>query len=276
MAESGPIALFDSGEGGLTVLRHLVTRFPEQTFIYAADSAHFPYGEKSLKDVRRWFLTVLDFFQSHGARAVVIACNTATAAALPEAQARAAIPVIGVIAPAAERAAELTRNRRIGVLSTEATHRSGLYVRELHTVDATLTVLSQPCPILVTMAENGHIDGKNVEHEVRQCLAPVLNAGVDTLILGCTHFPHMRHVFNRVVAGRAAIVDPGEEIAANLETLLPPAQSSSDGVCLVNAWTTGPVAPFAAVARRLCPDIPMTAHPLIWDGDRLIEPADIP
>ncbi len=270
MSSSGPIALFDSGEGGLTVLSQLIQRMPGQKFLYGADSCHFPYGEKSLDQVKAWFLAFLDFFQEAGAQAVVIACNTATAAALPEAQRRARIPVIGVVGPACERAARITENGRVGVLSTEATHRSGLYPARLHEIRRELFVLSKPCPILVVMAENGQIDGINVEDAVRACVEPVLDTGVDTVILGCTHFPHMRTVFNRAVGDRAFIVDPGEQIADRLAAELPGSPLGSYGT--VEAWTTGRVDRFIDVARKLCPSIPINAHALTWQHQRL-EPA---
>ncbi|NMP21756.1 glutamate racemase [Sulfobacillus harzensis] len=266
MTSSGPIALFDSGEGGLTVLRQLLQRMPGEQFIYGADSGHFPYGEKSLQQVRDWFLAFLDFFIAQGARAVVIACNTATAAALQEAAARSPVPVIGVVEPAAERAAAISRNGSVGVLSTEATHRSGLYRSRLQAIRPQLTVISKPCPILVVMAENGQIDGVNVEDAVRACVEPVMDTGVDTIILGCTHFPHMRQVFNRVVDNRAAIVDPGEEIA---DRLMPLGFPKHGQTTRVKAWTTGNLERFLWVAERLCPGIPLEAHALHWKDGRV-------
>lgn len=269
MGLPGPIALFDSGEGGLTVLRQLMGRFSDEQFLYAADSAHFPYGEKTLDEVREWFLAYLDFFLDEGAQAVVIACNTATAAALDIARARTPIPVIGVVEPAVQRATAISRNHRIGVLSTEATFHSGLYPKALKALEPSVTVISKPCPILVIMAENGHVDGRSVEDEVQGCVMPVLEEEVDTIILGCTHFPHMRRVFNRVVGDRIHIVDPGEEIAAYLEQRLdlPPYEKGAPHP--VQAWTSGNPDRFITIADKLCPEIPMVARPLYWDHERL-------
>lgn len=266
--DPGPIAVFDSGEGGLTVLRHLVDRFPREQFVYAADSNHFPYGEKSLAEVRQWFLQFVEFFQEQGARAVVIACNTATAAALDAARARFNFPIIGVVEAAVRRAALTTANRRVGVLSTEATYRSGLYPTALAALDPGIQVVSKPCPILVQMAENGDTDGAHVEDEVRQCVAPVLAQKVDTIILGCTHFPHMRDVFNRVVGESIHIVDPGEVIAdylsLDVEMAKGPASSRP-----VMAWTSGDAAQFASVTAKLCPRIPMVTRRLRWRNGQL-------
>ncbi|MCY0879741.1 MAG: glutamate racemase [Firmicutes bacterium] len=272
MAPLGPIALFDSGEGGLTVLRTLRQQLPQYRFLYGADSGHFPYGEKSLDDVRQWFLAFLDFFVHRGASAVVIACNTATAAALDEAKARSPVPVIGVVDPAARRAAEVTKNGKIGVLSTESTYRSRLYPRTLKALNPALMVVAKPCPILVSMAENGDTEGYHVEDKVRQCVEPVLETGVDTIILGCTHFPHMRQAFNRVVGQAAAIIDPGEEVgvalaAAHIEVA--PVQSADDPI---TAWTTADPGRFTEIARKLCPEIPLIAEPLMWQGPSLAAP----
>ena len=271
MATPDPVALFDSGEGGLTVLRHLVERFPGEHFIYAADSAHFPYGDKSLDTVRDWFLAFLQFFVTQGARAVVIACNTATAAALDAARDAVDIPVFGVVEPAAVRAARITGNGHVGVLSTLGTFDSGLYPQFLTRQNPDLQVVAKPCPILVTMAENGTVRGASVEQEVRQCVTPVLEQGVDTIILGCTHFPHMREVFNHVVDGQAAIVDPGEEAADLLEQELGLAPQRSS-VSEVQAWTSGDPIRFRAIAHLLCPNIPLRAHPLIWKSGAVTEP----
>jgi glutamate racemase len=271
MATPDPVALFDSGEGGLTVLRHLVERFPGEHFIYAADSAHFPYGDKSLDTVRDWFLAFLQFFVTQGARAVVIACNTATAAALDAARDAVDIPVFGVVEPAAVRAARITGNGHVGVLSTLGTFNSGLYPQFLTRQNPDLQVVAKPCPILVTMAENGTVRGASVEQEVRQCVTPVLEQGVDTIILGCTHFPHMREVFNHVVDGQAVIVDPGEEAADLLEQELGLAPQRSS-VSEVQAWTSGDPIRFRAIAHLLCPNIPLRAHPLIWNSGAVTEP----
>lgn len=268
MNTEGPIAVFDSGEGGLTVLRHLVAQLPHASFLYAADSAHFPYGEKSLTDVRRWFMEFMKFFMAHHAQAVVIACNTATAAALKDAQRAFPIPIIGVIDPAVQKALEVTKNHEIAVLSTEATWRSEIYPRHLRALNPGVQVLAKPCPILVTMVENGNIEGRRVEREVRDCLSSILSSTVDTIILGCTHFPHMREVFNRIVQQKAAIVDPGEEIATQIAPFVKPAGSLSLAPA-VQAWTTGNAKRFTAIAQKLCPNVPMATGHLRWEGGDL-------
>ena len=274
MPKTGPIALFDSGEGGLTVLRHLVERFPQEQFLYAADSGHFPYGEKSLDQVQDWFLSFVEFFLQKGARAAIIACNTATAAALPRAKRQFPIPIVGVVEAAVSSALHLSQNGRIGVLCTEATYRSGLYPREIASHNPGIKVTVQPCPILVQMVENGFVDGASVEDQVRQCVTPVLAQGVDTIILGCTHFPHMRAVFNRVVGNEIFIVDPGEEIVEYLPGELELAQGK--GIARpVQAWTSGDAAQFSRVTAKLCPQIPMVTRPIRWTDQGLSEETPI-
>jgi glutamate racemase len=251
------------------VLSHLVDRFPGESFIYAADSSHFPYGEKSLEEVRGWFLEFAAFFHQEGSRAIVVACNTATAAALDAAREQfPLVPIVGVVEAAAQHAARATRNGRIGVLSTHATYLSGLYPQTFAALNPAIAVVSKPCPVLVQMAENGDVKGRHVEDEVRQCLAPVLGQGVDTIILGCTHFPHMRQIFNRAVPENVLIVVPGEVIA---DYLPPEVQPRQAGVAAapVLAWTTGSPAKFAAISAKLCPTIPLVTSALYWQNGHL-------
>ncbi|AEJ40990.1 glutamate racemase [Sulfobacillus acidophilus TPY] len=265
MQHRGPIALFDSGEGGLTVLRHLWRQYPGEHFLYAADSLHFPYGPKPLNTVRTWFLAFLDFFLAEDARAIVIACNTATAAALDEARRRSPVPVIGVVEPACQRALQDSAQSRIGVLSTEGTYRSGLYPHLILGIKPDAHVVSRPCPVLVEMAENGQVDGEDVRFRVAECVEPVLATGVDTVILGCTHFPHMEQVFREVVGDRAVIIDPGMEVAEQLPQHVPDLRR--DGSGHVTAFTTGNPRQFQDIAQLLVPELPLSVHTLQWDQE---------
>ena len=266
---SSPIAVFDSGEGGLTVLKQLVRRYPTQPFIYGADREHFPYGKKSLNEVRGWFFAFADFFLKKGASTIVIACNTATAA-LRDSQTGTTIPLVGVIDAAVHSAAAATKNQRIGVLSTEATYHSNIYPDRFRQINPNIRVIAKPCPVLVLMAENGHVAGRNVYAEVLECVSPVLDSGVDTIILGCTHFPHMREVFNQVVGNRAHIVDPGETIADSLPSFVAP-EPDSGTMPLISAWTTGDPAVFATMSQKLCPDLPIECRALGWNGSILVD-----
>ncbi|MDA8192676.1 MAG: glutamate racemase [Thermaerobacter sp.] len=269
---TGPIAMFDSGEGGLTVLRQAMNLFPGEDFLYAADSSHFPYGTKPLTQVRQWFLAFLDFFLEKGAKAVVIACNTATAAALEQAQALSPVPVIGVISAGVDEAIRLSSAGTIGVLSTTATYRSAVYPAALHAIDPTITVAAAPCPILVTMVEAGQTQGPDVAQAVRTCTEPVLAQKVDTVILGCTHFPHMEEIFRQVVSDRAHIVDPGLETARILPRHLGPLQTQGQG--RTEFFTTGDPQQFSRVASMLWPDLAADPKSLVWDDTVLFEPVN--
>ncbi len=264
LATSQPIAIFDSGEGGLTVLKRAVALYPGEDFIYGADSVHFPYGSRSLEDVQRLFLRFLDFFLAEQVKAVVIACNTATAAALDVARRISPVPVIGVVEPGARKAAAVSRNRHIAVLSTYATYKSGVYLRAITASNQAAQVVQHPCPALVTMAEAGATDTEQARMAVRACLTTVFAYGVDTVVLGCTHFPHMERIFYEEIANRAQIVDPGYETAKQLEDVLGPLNREPGGT--LRFYTTGLPAEFNRIAAILWPETPVQATPLIWLG----------
>ncbi|MCY0885092.1 MAG: glutamate racemase [Firmicutes bacterium] len=264
MTTQSPIAVFDSGEGGLTVLRQARELYPDHDFLYGADSLHFPYGSRPLSEVRDLFLRFLDFFLSRGVQAVVIACNTATAAALDEARRRSPVPVIGVVEAGAQQAAAVSRNRRIGVLSTLATYRSGIYRMAVQARDPTAEVVQRACPDLVTMAEAGETESEAARLAVRACLTDVFRRKVDTVVLGCTHFPHMERIFREEVGDRAAIIDPGLETARRLGRLLPPGGGSGQ----MEFFTTGDPRRFERITASLWPGIPVQAQRLIWRNGR--------
>jgi glutamate racemase len=250
-----PIGFFDSGEGGLTVMRAVAELMPGENLLYACDTAHFPYGPRPQSEVRAFFLRFLDFFVQAGCKAVVVACNTATAAALEEARQISPIPVIGTVGPGSRAAARVSSNGRIGVAATQGTCASGVYPREIAKVRPEAQVLQQPCPILVILAEDGVIDSPETRAEVERCLRPLLTFGIDTLVLGCTHFPHMQAVIRDVTGPGVTLVDPGRECALWLrerlrpEGLLNPATSGGTR----QFYATGNPDKFAATASRLWP-----------------------
>lgn len=269
MAE-GPIGVFDSGEGGLTVLRALVDLLPGEDFLYACDSVHFPYGPRPLAEVRGFFLRFAAWFAEAGARLVVVACNTATAAALlAPAAPPLPVPAIGVVEPGARAAARASRSGRIGVVATQATVASCVYPRAIRALRPDARVVQVPCPILVTLAENGEVDSPLAEAEIRRCLAPVLAEDIDTLVLGCTHLPHMEERIARQVGAGVTLVDPGREAAAAVREwlaargLVRPRQVAGT----VRFATTGSPESFLRVARRLWPGAPGEVDHLdLWEG----------
>lgn len=266
----GPIGVFDSGEGGLTALRALAALLPGEDFLYACDSAHFPYGPRPLGQVRGFFLRFASYFAEAGARLVVVACNTATAAVLmaPDAP-QLPVPAIGVVEPGARAAARATRSGRIGVVATQATVQSGVYPRAIRTWRPDAEVFQVPCPILVTLAENGEVDSPRADEEIHRCLEPLLGQGIDTLVLGCTHLPHMARRFAEAVGPGVHLVDPGREAALAVRDWLAGRgllRPRSEGGRVAFATTGSPDA-FLRVARRLWPGAPArVAHLPFWEG----------
>jgi glutamate racemase len=232
-AERAPIGVFDSGVGGLTVLRELRRALPHETLLYLGDTARVPYGTKSADTVRRYSLNVAGFLRDRGCRAIVIACNTASAHAFEAVRDALPLPVIDVIRPVAHYIAG-GPSRRVAVLGTRGTVQSGAYVREIHALAPHIEVVQQACPLLVPLAEEGWLQG-GVPHEVvRTYLAPVFAAGpVDTLVLGCTHYPLLRPVIEQVVlelgGTRTAIVDGGFHATRALMQAMPMQGDGPDG-----------------------------------------------
>jgi glutamate racemase len=225
---SAPIGVFDSGVGGLTVFREIARALPRQPLIYLGDSARVPYGTKSAETVARYAMQAAQHLLDRGIGMLVVACNTATAAALPELKARLPIPVIGVIEPGAQAAAAVTRGR-VGVLATEGTVRSRAYTRAIHAIDAGIEVIESAAPLFVPLAEEGWAN-THVAREVAEIyLEPLIDAGIDTLVLGCTHYPILRNTIERVAGGEVAIVDSAETTAAWVLAAYPPTAASAGG-----------------------------------------------
>ncbi|WP_115727702.1 glutamate racemase [Actinomyces culturomici] len=214
--DNAPIGIFDSGLGGLTVARAVIDKLPDEQILYLGDTLHTPYGPRPIAEARRYTLECLDALASRGVKAIVIACNTATAAALSDARERywidAHIPVIEVITPAARQAVATTRNRRIGVIGTNATIQSEAYRNALAAVPG-LTVVQQACPAFVEFVEKGVTTGAELESVAREYLQPLKDAEVDTLILGCTHYPLLTGVIGRVMGEDVSLVTSSEATA---------------------------------------------------------------
>lgn len=220
MSDARPIGVFDSGVGGLTVLRELRRQAPAERLLYIADLAHFPYGPRSQTEVRGLALGLIDTFAALDTKLVVIACNTASAAALNTARERFDIPIVGVIAPGAQAAAAATRNGRVAVISTEGTMRSQEYVHAIKEANPGIAVLGLAAPGLVEIVEAGDADTPRADAALQATLAPVLAWRADTLVLGCTHYPLLRRALERVVDGRLRVIDSAETTAARVRRIL--------------------------------------------------------
>lgn len=214
------IGIFDSGLGGLTVVSEIIRHLPHEDIVYFADGARFPYGPRELEEVKGFVFEIVDFLKTQDVKLIVIACNTATAAGLPAAQDYYNLPIVGVIDPGAKGAAKATRNGRIGVIATKATIESSSYVKAIHSYNDSLQVFGQACPPFVDFVERGETQGSEVERVVREFLQPLIDADVDSLILGCTHYPLLEPVVGKVMGSGVSTISSARETAREVETLL--------------------------------------------------------
>jgi len=218
--DARPLGVFDSGIGGLTVVRELLRLLPDEELVYYGDVARLPYGNKSPETITRFSREIIDFLVAKDVKAIVVACNTASALALPELQGSLPVPVIGVIESGARAAAETSRTGKVGVIAPASTVRSGAYTRALRQKREDLEIFERACPLFVPLVEEGWIDHK-VTHEVaEEYLAPLEHHDLDTLILGCTHYPLLKKVIGEVMGGDVRLVDSGEETARTVVELL--------------------------------------------------------
>jgi glutamate racemase len=212
--------VFDSGAGGLTVLHECLVSLPHEDFLYLGDGARLPYGPRPLVEIRRYAAEIAGYLEGQGVKLIVAACNAATSAALPELQERLDAPIVGVITPEAHAAVQATRNRRVGLLATQATVSSGRYAELVHTLDAGVELVAQPCPRLVPLIESEEPFGQETVDAVREYAEPLKSAGVDTVILGCTHYPLVRPMLQRILGRQVRLVTAGHAIAATAERQL--------------------------------------------------------
>jgi len=208
-----PIGVFDSGVGGLTVLHECLVTLPHEDFLYLGDHARLPYGPRPLEEIRRFAHEIGAFLEARGVKLIVVACNSATSAALPDLQESLSVPVLGVIAPEAHAAVQATRNRRVGLLATQATVDAGRYETLVRTLDAGIRVDAVACPRLVPLIESAEPFGEETIEAVRGYAAPLKAEGCDTVILGCTHYPLIRPILQRVFGRDVTLVFSAEETA---------------------------------------------------------------
>src|SRR5215216_180746 len=215
-----PIGVFDSGVGGLTVFRAIERRLPAESLIYLGDTARIPYGTRSSETVKRYALEDVAFILSKSVKAIVIACNTASAIATDLLARRSPVPVLGVIEPGARLAAERTRGGYVGVIATEGTIASGAYEKALLKARGGLEIISRACPLFVPLAEEGWVNHRVTRQVAEEYLAELKASRVDTLVLGCTHYPILRPVIEDVMGDQVAYIDSGEAVAEELAQLL--------------------------------------------------------
>jgi glutamate racemase len=215
-----PIGVFDSGLGGLTVARALFDLLPDEPVVYFGDTGRFPYGPKPREDVMKYAIEIAELLLDRGAKMLVVACNTATSVALDELRARYDVPVVGVNDPALRAAARVTNTGRIGVIGTVGTIASGAYQRAVELIDPNIELVCQACPGFVEFVESGDVDSDQVYVLVERLLAPLCAAEVDTLVLGCTHYPLLARTISTVMGRDVTLVSSADETAFEVRTIL--------------------------------------------------------
>lgn len=215
-----PIGVFDSGVGGLTVAREIMRQIPNEKIIYFGDTARVPYGSKSRETVTKYSRQIVRFLQMQKVKAIVVACNTASAYALDELEKEANLPIIGVVKPGAKTAVGATRNGKIGVIATEGTIGSKIYSRYIKQLNKEVEILGKACPLFVPLVEEGLLEDPVTDEIAQRYLSSLKDSGIDTLILGCTHYPLIRSTVKRVMEEGVTLVNPAYETARELKELL--------------------------------------------------------
>lgn len=247
-----PIGILDSGVGGLTVARSIIDQLPFESIRYVGDTLRGPYGPKPIAEVREFSLAIMDKLVQDGVKALVIACNSASAATLRDARERYDVPVVEVIGPAARRAASLTRNKRVGVIGTQATVSSGAY-EDSFAVTPEIDLISKACPSFVELVEQGITSGDEVLKIAKDYLAPLISAGVDTVVLGCTHYPLLQGAIGYVMGDEVALVSSAEETTRDLYRVLVKNEllrDSKSGSPTYEFLATGTINNFQTLAQR--------------------------
>ena len=276
-----PIGIFDSGVGGLTVYRALHERLPNERFVYLGDTARVPYGTKSLATVERYAVENSRFLEAHGIKLLVVACNTASALALPAIRRAVGVEVVGVIEPGSREAVDVARGKRIGVIATEATVQSRAYSRTIAIMDSAAEVIERACPLFVSLAEEGWADTDVARTVAREYLKDLNTRGISTLVLGCTHYPILRNVISETLGSSVRLIDSGEATAGVVESILKISGLSHDDssdlyrerhLCddLDHFYVTDAAQRFARVAERFLGSAPSILEAVeIWGHDEL-------
>jgi glutamate racemase len=252
VANHKPIGVFDSGVGGLSVLHALRQELPHEQFLYVGDSGCAPYGDRSADFVGERAITITDFLVAQGAKAVVVACNTATAIAVESLRARFAVPIVA-IEPAVKPAASRTRSRVVGVLATTGTLSSPNMAKLLASYGSDVEFVIQPCPGLADQVEKGELDSEETRALVTRYVRPIIDKGADIVVLGCTHYPFLRPLIQEVAGPAVDVIDPATPVARELRRRLESAGLLSDdaGMGTERFWTTGAVEVVGPIVRQL-------------------------
>ncbi len=229
MGKSAPIGVFDSGVGGLTVAREIMRQLPNENIVYFGDTARVPYGSKSKDNIIRFSRQIINFLKTKHVKAIVIACNTASALALDVVREEISIPIIGVVEPGARAALEVTKTKKIGVIGTEATIRSAMYEKVMQRIDSEVTVIGKACPLFVPLVEEGFAKHPVTEEIIDYYLGSLMETGIDSLIMGCTHYPLLRSRIKAYVGSEITLVNPAYETAMDLKQILQKSDMENSG-----------------------------------------------
>ena len=217
---TAPIGIFDSGVGGLTVAREIMRQIPNERLVYFGDTARVPYGNKSKETITKYSKQIIRFLKTQNVKAIVVACNTASAYALDEIEKELDIPIIGVVKPGAKVAAEATRNKKVGVIATAGTIQSRIYAEYIEGIDKDIRVIGKACPLFVPLVEEGLLEDPVTDEIATRYLNELKDLDIDTLILGCTHYPLIRSTLGRIMGEKVILVNPAYETAVELRSLL--------------------------------------------------------
>lgn len=276
-----PIGIFDSGVGGLTVYRALHERLPNERFVYLGDTARVPYGTKSLATVERYAVENSRFLQAHGIKLLVVACNTASALALPAIRKAVKVPVMGVIEPGSRAAVEIADGEKIGVIATEATVKSHAYAHAIASMGSNVEVIERACPLFVSLAEEGWANSDVARAVAQDYLSEFKHTPIGALVLGCTHYPILKDVISETVGTNVNLIDSGAATARDVEALLENSNLTHDeplglyqerSLCddLDHFYVTDAAERFAKVAERFLGSAPSILEAVeIWGHDEL-------
>lgn len=220
LSDTRPIGIFDSGVGGLTVVKSLVEQLPRESFIYFGDTAHLPYGNKSREQLCQYARNIIAFLLDNDVKAIVVACGTHSSITLPEIEDDYPVPLLGVVKPGARAAVRTSRNKKIGIIATQASVNSGSYSKSISAINGDCQVFANACPRFVPLVESGQLAGAEVEEAVQEYIDPLLEKGIDTLVLGCTHYPFLLPILKKHAGTSVRLVDPASETVEELKTLL--------------------------------------------------------
>ncbi|GAW91272.1 glutamate racemase [Calderihabitans maritimus] len=254
MSYDHPIGVFDSGVGGLTVFQEILKQLPRERVVYFGDTGHVPYGGRSPEELIRFADSITAFLIEQGVKLILDACNSTSSVALPYLQARYEIPIIGVVEAGVKMALQVTRNGKIGIIATEATIKSGVHRRLILEREPKAEVFGQACPLFVPLVEAGNVDGPETRRVAAEYLFPLKQAGVDTLIFGCTHYPYLAPVVQEIMGKEVALVDPAVETVRQAKEILIRMNKLSEGIkpgFNHTFYVSGSPEQFKRVARQL-------------------------